>query len=89
MSLKGWLAKIAGPRAYGDALGRTTIENSRPAAENPVDLAFPPRVTRLAAAGQWRCSLPKRPVEIVGRNSVRAVSLLEVTILKKRVLSQR
>ena len=29
MSLKGWLAKNAGPRGYGDALGRATIENSR------------------------------------------------------------
>ena len=29
MSLKGWLAKITGPRGYGDALGRATIENSR------------------------------------------------------------
>jgi hypothetical protein len=29
MGLKGWLGKIAGPRGYGDALGRATIENSR------------------------------------------------------------
>jgi len=29
MSLKGWLAKIAGSRRYGDALGNATIESSR------------------------------------------------------------